>query len=144
MVKQHVHSSVELQTSHQQVTVDRMKISNSARVTRFLHRVSFRGVSGRWVGVSSSAGPSRRWRRRRFRAERDVRIYQTADDTDVKACKVDPTEDVIAADDHAEIRYEQILEHADNGGSESRVVVCADNDRVHEEEAHQTGHKEID
>lgn len=98
----------------------------------------------------------------------DIRIDQTTDHGDVDADKVEHTEDVVTANVHAHVRYDDILQNKtqkwvnlslqvkkpanpetylktpNNGGGQGGIVERTEYGRVHEKKAHNTGENKGD
>ena len=65
-------------------------------------------------------------------------VNKASNHTYVEANKVRPTEYVVTADDHAQIRNKNVFQTANNGGCQSRVALSAQNSGVHEDKAKNT------
>lgn len=73
-----------------------------------------------------------------FLCEGDVGIHQASSDADVQTDEVGPGEDVVPTEHHPDVRHHDILDTPDDGGGERRVVLRAQHDGVHQNEAHDT------
>lgn len=71
--------------------------------------------------------------------KRHVRVDERSRHAQIDADPVEPREDVIAADEHSDIRHTHVLQTADNCRRQRRVVLRAENRRVVENEAHHAG-----
>ena len=62
-------------------------------------------------------------------------VDQAAEDTDVETHEVDQTVLVVASDEHAQVGDQDVLETANDGGGEGRVVLGAQHRREDEDKA---------
>lgn len=75
--------------------------------------------------------------------EGKVGINQTAGDGNINSDKIQHREFVIVAEHHSEISHKQVFHAADDCSCQTGVVLRAENDRVHEDEAHKAGGDEL-
>jgi len=81
-------------------------------------------------------------RRRRFGrfgfffSERDPRVDQATGDTDIDSYEVDYCEEVITSDEHAHVRDGNVLQTADDGCRQRRVVLGAEENGIGQDESH--------
>ena len=71
------------------------------------------------------------------------RVEQTSYNTDSKTNKVSERILVVSTDDHAGVGDEDVLQTADDGGGEGRVVAGAEEHGEHQDEAEHAGEQEL-
>ena len=70
-------------------------------------------------------------------------VDQTADNTDIQTDKVSQRILVVSTDDHASVGDDDVLQAADDGGGEGRVVAGAEDHGEHQDEAKHAGEEEL-
>ena len=70
-------------------------------------------------------------------------VDQTANNTDIQTNKVGQRILVVATDEHAGVGDDDVLQAADDGGGEGRVVAGAEDHGVHQDETEHAGEQEL-
>ena len=70
-------------------------------------------------------------------------VYQASYNTDSEANEVSERILVVSPDDHASVGDDDVLQAADDGGGEGRVVAGAEDNREHQDEAKHAGEQEL-
>ena len=71
------------------------------------------------------------------------RVDQASNNTDSKTNEVSRRILIISTDDHAGVGDDDVLQAADDGGGEGRVVACAEDNGKHQDEAKHAGEQEL-
>ena len=71
------------------------------------------------------------------------RVDQASNNTDSKTNEVGERILVVPTDDHAGVGDENVLQTADDGGGEGRVVAGAEDNREHQDESEHAGEQEL-
>ena len=71
------------------------------------------------------------------------RVDQASYNTDSKANEVSERILVVSPNDHASVGDDDVLQAADDGGGEGRVVAGAEDDGEHQDEAKHAGEEEL-
>ena len=70
-------------------------------------------------------------------------VDQASYNTDSKTNEVSERILVVSPDDHASVGDDDVLQAADDGGGEGRVVAGAEDNREHQDEAEHAGEQEL-